>query len=70
MAKYREIPCKYYIALGLCKKGRDACHNHYCQHCNKYDPRAKVHCINKKKQYNEKYERRNMYEFTNKCDSK
>ena len=21
MAKYREIPCKYYIALGQCKKG-------------------------------------------------
>lgn len=54
MAKYKEIPCKFYIALGECKKGRKACHNGYCQHCNKYYPRAKVHHINKKKLYNEK----------------
>lgn len=54
MAKYREIPCKYYIALGQCKKGRDAQHMTYCQHCDKYCPRAKVKCINKKKQCNEK----------------
>ncbi len=54
MAKYREIPCKYYIALGQCKKGRDAQHTTYCQHCDKYCPRAKVRCINKKKQCNEK----------------
>lgn len=54
MAKYREIPCKYYIALGECKKGREACHKAYCQHCGKYEPRAKVRCINKKKMYNEK----------------
>ena len=52
MAKYREIPCKYYIALGQCKKGRDAQHMTYCQHCDKYCPRAKVKCINKKKKYN------------------
>ena len=44
MAKYREIPCKYYEALGLCKKGRQACH----KHCSKYQPRAKVRCLNKK----------------------
>ena len=25
MAKYREIPCKYYEAFGLCQKGRNAC---------------------------------------------
>ena len=24
MAKYREIPCKYYIAMGQCQKGREA----------------------------------------------
>lgn len=59
MAKLRETPCKYYIALGECKKGRDACHAKYCQHCNKYVPRAKVRHINKKKQYNEKMKSKN-----------
>ena len=53
MAKYREIPCKYYIALGQCTKGREACHKTYCQHCSKYYPRAKVRHINQKKRYNE-----------------
>lgn len=54
MAKYREIPCKYYEALGLCKKGRQACHKTCCQHCSKYQPRANVRCLNKKKLYLEK----------------
>ncbi len=54
MAKYKEVPCKYYIALGKCEKGREACHRTYCQHCSKYEPRAKVKSINKKKVYNEK----------------
>lgn len=54
MAKYRETPCMYYIAYGECKKGRKASHKDYCQHCDKYQPRAKVHHINKKKQYNDK----------------
>lgn len=49
MAKYRETPCKYYLALGQCSKGRRACHRTYCQHCGKYEPRAKVRHINKKK---------------------
>lgn len=40
MARYREIPCKYYIALGQCQKGRAAQHKTYCQHCDKYVPRA------------------------------
>ena len=53
MAKYREIPCKYYIALRQCTKGREACHKTYCQHCSKYYPRAKVRHINQKKRYNE-----------------
>ena len=35
MARYREIPCKYYIALGQCQKGRAAQHKTYCQHCEK-----------------------------------
>ncbi len=54
MSKFRETPCKYYIACGECSKGREAAHNTYCQHCDKYYPRAKVRHINKKKQYNEK----------------
>ena len=58
MAKYREIPCKYYISLGQCKKGRDAQHTTYCQHCDKYCPRAKVRYINKKKKYNEERRKR------------
>lgn len=40
MARYREIPCKYYIALGQCQKGRAAQHKTYCQHCDKYVPHA------------------------------
>ena len=54
MAKYRETPCKYYIALGQCSKGRDACHRTYCQHCAKYETRARVRHVNKKKLYNQK----------------
>lgn len=54
MSKYRETPCKYYVAFNDCKKGREACHSGYCQHCDKYYPRAKVRHINKKKKYNEK----------------
>ena len=50
MAIYRETPCKFYIALGECSKGRDACHKGYCQHCGKYVPRAKVRRVNRKKQ--------------------
>lgn len=50
MARYREIPCRYYIAMGQCQKGRQACHKTYCQHCGKYEPRAKVKCPNRKKQ--------------------
>lgn len=50
MAIYREQPCRFYIALGQCSKGRDAKHNGYCQHCGKYQPRARVRRINRKKQ--------------------
>lgn len=49
MAKYREIVCLYYEALGQCKKGREAEHRHYCQKCGSYEPRAKMHIINRKK---------------------
>lgn len=51
MAKFRETPCKYYESFGNCKKGREACQSGYCQHCDKYYPRAKVRHVNKKKQY-------------------
>lgn len=54
MAKYREMPCMYYICVGECKKGRVAEHKGYCQKCAKYRPRAKGHFVNKKRQYNEK----------------
>lgn len=54
MAKYRETVCLYYVALGECKKGRDACHEHYCQKCNKYYPRAKRKAYQSEK---EKYTR-------------
>ena len=52
----------YYVALGECKKGRDACHENYCQKCDKYYPRARVRHINQKKKRlqeirkNEKYD--------------
>lgn len=54
MARYREVPCRYYLALGECSTGRNACHRTYCQHCGKYEPRAKVRTVNKKKAYNER----------------
>ena len=59
MAKDREAICKHYIALGECSKGRDACHKGYCQHCNKYEPRAKVKKINKKRSALEKTREKN-----------
>jgi len=60
MAYYRETPCKYYVAFGECTKGREACQSGYCQHCNKYYPRAKVRHINKKKQYNDKLRKKDF----------
>lgn len=60
MAHYRETPCKYYIAFGKCKKNREACQSGYCQHCDKYYPRAKVRHINKKKQYIEKIRKKDI----------
>lgn len=49
MAKYREAVCIHYIAFGECKKGREACHEHYCQKCDKYYPRAKATQPNREK---------------------
>ena len=51
MAKDRETPCKSYVSENNpCAKGRTAEHNGYCQKCGKYEPRAKVKHINRKKQ--------------------
>lgn len=50
MAKYRETVCKFYIAKGECRKGREAVHYGYCQHCGKYVPRKRERHVNKKKQ--------------------
>lgn len=47
--KDRQTPCLHYVCLGECKKGRTAEHSGYCQKCNKYEPRAKVRHLNKKK---------------------
>lgn len=50
MSKDRETPCKFYVCAGECTKGREAEHNGYCQHCNKYVPRARVRHLNRKKE--------------------
>ena len=50
VSKEREVPCKYYVAFGECQNGRQACHKGYCQHCGKYEPRAKVRSMNRKKE--------------------
>lgn len=61
MAKDRETPCLYYICAGQCEKGREANHEHYCQRCDKYRPRAKVRHPNKKKQKLEKIRKTELY---------
>lgn len=61
MSKTRETPCLYYVCAGLCEKGRKADHAHYCQKCDKYKPRAKVHHINRKKQKLDKIRRTEEY---------
>ena len=61
MAKDRETPCKNYeFEGGECKKGRTAEHRGYCQRCDKYEPRAKVHHLNRKKQKLDKIRRGEM----------
>lgn len=61
MAKDRLTPCMYYISRGECKKGRDAEHYGYCQHCDKYYPRAKVRHKNLKKEKIEKIKKNERY---------
>lgn len=58
MAKYREVPCKYYIAFHQCARGREAEQKGYCQHCGKYEPRAHLRKINRKRMYNENREKK------------
>ena len=60
MAKDRLTPCKFYVCAGECKKGREASHGSYCQHCDKYVPRDKVRHLNKKKQKLEKIRKKEM----------
>lgn len=50
MSKDRLTPCMYYICAGECEKGREANYKGYCQHCDKYKPRAKERHLNKKKE--------------------
>lgn len=52
MATDRQTPCLYYVCVGLCTKGRKADHAHYCQHCNKYKPRAEEETLRICKKYN------------------
>ena len=62
MARYRETVCAYYVAAGQCRKGRQASHQHYCQKCDKYMPRARVRHINQKKKKLEGIRKREMRE--------
>lgn len=50
MSVDRQTPCLYYVCAGLCKKGRKAEYSKYCQHCDKYKPRARLKYKNKKKE--------------------
>lgn len=61
MAKDRSIPCKYYIAFGMCSKSREANHNGYCQKCNKYVPRVRERHKNLKKEKLEKIRKNDVY---------
>ena len=48
MSKDRQTPCKHYECKGQCAKGRDA-NVKYCNHCDKYEPRAHIKHLNQKK---------------------
>ena len=59
MSKLRETPCKFYTCENnLCGKGRIGSHKNYCQKCNKYEPRARIRHLNKKKQKLDKIRRK------------
>lgn len=61
MSKDRQTPCLYYICEHECKKNRNAEHKGYCQHCDKYKPRARLRHINVKKQKLEKIRKKERY---------
>lgn len=61
MAKDRITPCKFYVCVNLCEKGRKADYNGYCQKCNKYIPRVKEKHLNRKKQELEKIRKNDQY---------
>lgn len=61
MARFREEPCKSYVCIGECLKGRTAEHNGYCQKCAKYEPRVRKKHPNKKKQKLEKIRKEERY---------
>lgn len=59
--KDRIQPCESYVCENaVCKKGRKAEHNGYCQKCSKYIPRARVKQVNRKKQELEKIRKKEM----------
>ena len=62
MAKYRETICKHYISKGSCTMKKDASHKGICQHCTKYEPRAREKYENRKRKNIEK-ERSKIYEY-------
>lgn len=68
MATDRQTPCLYYVCAGLCTKGRKADHAHYCQHCNKYKPRARVRYKNQKKEKLEKIRKNERYQNEEKIE--
>ena len=51
MSKDRISVCKFYVCENSpCKKDRVAEHHGYCQKCDLYRVRARVHHVNRKKQ--------------------
>lgn len=62
MSKDRLTPCLYYVCEGTCEKGRESSHKNYCQTCEKYQPRARVKHVNKKKEKLEKIRKNERYE--------
>ena len=61
MGKDRIDVCKYYICAGSCNKGREADYAHYCQKCNKYEPRVREKHLNRKKEKIEKIRKNERY---------
>lgn len=60
MSKDRLTTCRFYLCEHQCTKGRDAEHNGYCQRCDKYRARARVHHVNRKKEELQKIREKEM----------